>query len=52
MREAWTSFAGQGVPTDSVIGRWPAPGRVCLGRDAPEFHDTVAHRTGVWLGDA
>jgi para-nitrobenzyl esterase len=52
MREAWTSFAATGTPTDSVVGTWPAPGRVCLGSDAPQmFHDTVAHRTGVWLGD-
>jgi para-nitrobenzyl esterase len=52
MREAWTSFAASGTPSDAVIGEWPAPGRVCLGSDEPQrFHDTVAHRTGVWLGD-
>jgi para-nitrobenzyl esterase len=52
MREAWTSFAATGTPSDSLVGAWPAPGRVCLGSDDPQrFHDTVAHRTGVWLGD-
>jgi para-nitrobenzyl esterase len=52
MREAWTSFAATGSPSDSTIGAWPAPGRVCLGSEEPQrFHDTVAHRTGVWLGD-
>lgn len=52
MRAAWTSFAADGIPSDPVVGAWPAPGRVCLGRDEPRrFHDPVAHRTGIWLGD-
>jgi para-nitrobenzyl esterase len=51
MREAWTSFAATGAPSDAVAGRWPTVGRVCLGE--PEgFHDTVTHRTEIWLGDA
>jgi para-nitrobenzyl esterase len=52
MREAWTSFAATGTPSDSVVGAWPAPGRTCLGSEEPQqFHDTIAHRTGIWLGD-
>ena len=51
MREAWTSFAAAGTPVDSVSGAWSTSGRVILGE--PEgFHDTVAHRTEIWLGDA
>jgi para-nitrobenzyl esterase len=52
IREAWTSFAATGTPSDAVVGPWPTLGRVCLGSDEPqEFHDPVAHRTGIWLGD-
>jgi para-nitrobenzyl esterase len=52
MREAWTSFAADGAPSDSLVGAWPAPGRICLGGPEPlRFHDTVAHRTEIWLGD-
>jgi para-nitrobenzyl esterase len=53
MRDAWTSFAADGTPTDAVVGSWSTSGRVCLGRAEPEgVHDPVAHRTGIWLGDA
>ncbi len=51
MREAWTSFAATGTPSDAVVGAWSTVGRVCLG-EPEDFHDTVAHRTEIWLGDA
>jgi para-nitrobenzyl esterase len=50
MREAWTSFAATGTPTDSVVGPWSTVGRVCLG-EPEDTHDTVSHRTEIWLGD-
>jgi para-nitrobenzyl esterase len=53
MREAWTSFAATGAPTDSVVGRWSTEGRAWLGvEQPPECHDAVAHRIEIWLGDA
>lgn len=52
MREAWTSFAATGTPRDSLVGAWSTAGRTCLGPEPPDaFHDTVAHRTEIWLGD-
>jgi para-nitrobenzyl esterase len=52
MRAAWTSFAASGTPSDPVAGAWSTSGRACLGSNDPEQHDSVAHRTGIWLGDA
>jgi para-nitrobenzyl esterase len=53
MRAAWTSFAATGVPVDPVTGEWPSTSHMALGTDeVGEFHDTVAHRTAIWLGDA
>ncbi|HLM19017.1 MAG TPA: carboxylesterase family protein [Acidimicrobiia bacterium] len=51
MREAWTSFAATGTPSDAVVGPWSTVGRVCLG-ESEDMHDTVSHRTEIWLGDA
>jgi carboxylesterase type B len=52
MREAWTSFAATGVPADGVEGPWPTSCHVPLGtEDLATFHDTVAHRTAIWLGE-
>jgi para-nitrobenzyl esterase len=50
MREAWTSFAATGTPSDAVVGPWSTVGRVCLG-EPEDTHDTVSHRTEIWLGD-
>jgi para-nitrobenzyl esterase len=52
MMAAWTSFAATGVPVDPVTGPWPSSAHLPLGtNDADGFHDTVAHRTAIWLGD-
>lgn len=52
MMAAWTSFAATGVPVDPVTGPWPSSSHLPLGtNDADGFHDTVAHRTAIWLGD-
>jgi para-nitrobenzyl esterase len=52
MRDAWSSFAASGIPSDAVVGAWSTTGRACLGSDDPEQHDSVAHRTEIWLGEA
>jgi hypothetical protein len=51
MRDAWTSFAATGTPSDAVVGSWSTVGRVGLG-ELEDVHDTVAHRTEIWLGEA
>ncbi len=33
-----------------VVGPWSTVGRVCLG-EPEDTHDTVSHRTEIWLGD-
>jgi para-nitrobenzyl esterase len=51
MRSAWTSFAATGVPVDPRTGPWPSSGHQPLGTNEGEgSHDTVAHRTAIWLG--
>jgi para-nitrobenzyl esterase len=51
MRTAWASFAATGTPVDPVSGPWASSRYQPLGTDdADEFHDTVAHRTEIWLG--
>jgi para-nitrobenzyl esterase len=49
-REAWTSFAATGTPSDGTVGSWSTVGRVCLG-EPEDTHDVVSHRTEIWLGD-
>jgi para-nitrobenzyl esterase len=52
MRSAWTSFAATGVPVDPRAGPWPSSGHQPLGTNESDgSHDTVAHRTAIWLGD-
>jgi para-nitrobenzyl esterase len=51
MRAAWASFAATGVPVDPVAGTWPSSRYCPLGTDDTDgFHDTVGHRTEIWLG--
>jgi para-nitrobenzyl esterase len=53
MRTAWTSFARTGEPVDDVVGAWPQRGVVHMGGEpSGADDDEVAHRVGIWLGDA
>jgi carboxylesterase type B len=53
MRAAWTSFAATGRPVDPETGPWPSSAHLPLGTDdVTTFHDTVAHRTAIWLSEA
>lgn len=52
MRQAWTSFAADGVPRDDTTGAWPEGELVGLGIDAPIGDDAVSDRLRVWLGEA
>ncbi len=51
MQQAWTTFAGSGVPHDDTIGSWPEGALVGLGADATVGDDAVAARVRIWLGE-
>src|SRR5262245_1173219 len=53
MQSAWTSFAGEGSPSDDELGPWPRGSLVQLGvAPAATTRDAVARRVDVWLGEA
>jgi para-nitrobenzyl esterase len=55
MREAWSSFAATGTPSDDAIGSWPAGPSVPVplgADDVSEYDDVVGQRVAIWLGDA
>jgi len=51
MRQAWTTFAVDGVPRDDGTGAWPAGPLVHLGPEPGVADDAVSDRLRVWLGE-
>jgi para-nitrobenzyl esterase len=51
MQQAWTSFAGEGVPADDLIEAWPEGALVGLGAEPSVGDDAVSERMRVWLDE-